>query len=167
MSSYEVDCLLDFNSTHPKRVGHLVLNVSDLEVSTKFYTNILGFQISLERKDASGSGSSTFLTCGKIHHDLALFQAKEGAAPVSPGGLGLNHMALQVEDFDMLTEYHHILKERDLVDHTTDHGMTRSIYLNDPDGNGIELFCNSQENPADGREVMGSPERKNVELIFS
>jgi catechol 2,3-dioxygenase len=108
----------------------------------------------------------TFLTCGKIHHDLALFQAAPDAAPVTKGGLGLNHMALQVEDFEMLTQYFHILKERDLVDHTTDHGMTRSIYLNDPDGNGIELFCNSQEDAADGRAIMSSTERKNTELVF-
>jgi len=154
MSSYEVDCLLDFNSTHPKRVGHLVLNVSDLEASTKFYTNILGFQISLERKDASGSGSSTFLTCGKIHHDLALFQAKEGAAPVSPGGLGLNHMALQVEDFDTLKEYYIILQHLHVIDRCTDHGMTCSIYLTDPDGNGIELFCNCQKDAAEGLAVV-------------
>ena len=39
--------------------------------------------------------------------------------------------------------------------------------INDPDGNGVELFCNSQEDPADGRKVMGSTERKNVELILS
>ena len=166
MSSYEVDCLLDFNSTHPKRVGHLVLNVSDLEASTKFYTNILGFQISLERKDASGSGSSTFLTCGKIHHDLALFQAKEGAAPVSPGGLGLNHMALQVEDFDTLKEYYIILQHLHVIDRCTDHGMTCSIYLTDPDGNGIELFCNCQKDAAEGLAVMGSPDRENKELVF-
>ena len=130
----------------PKRVGHLVINVRDVETSVKFYKDILGFELALERP-----GFGTFLTCGKIHHDLALFQAAPDAAPVTPGGLGLNHMALQVEDFEMLTEYYHRLNELGLVDHTTDHQMTRSIYLNDPDGNGIELFCNSQENPADGR----------------
>ena len=57
----------------PKRVGHLVLNVKDVEVSTKFYTDVLKFDISLQRP------TGTFLTCGKIHHDLALFQAPEGA----------------------------------------------------------------------------------------
>jgi len=145
----------------PKRVGHLVLNVKDVATSVEFYTEVLGFEIALERP-----GMGTFLTCGKVHHDLALFQAAPDAAPVTKGGLGLNHMALQVEDFDMLTHYYNILKERDLVDHTVDHGMTRSIYLNDPDGNGIELFCNSQEDPADGLAVMSSPERQNTELIF-
>ena len=166
MSGYEVNGLLDFNSTHPKRVGHLVLNVSDLKASTSFYTDVLGFQISLDRP-----GFGTFLTCGKIHHDLALFQAKEGAAPVSPGGLGLNHMALQVEDFDTLKEYYIILQHlqvfgKPLIERCTDHGMTCSIYLTDPDGNGIELFCNCQEDAAEGLAVMGSPDRVNKELVF-
>ena len=145
----------------PKRVGHLVLNVKNVQKSTQFYIEVLGFQVALQKKDA------TFLTCGKIHHDLALFQASPMASPVSKGGLGLNHMALQVEDFDMLTQYYHVLKDREIIDRTTDHGMTRSIYLTDPDGNGIELFCNSQENSADGLTVMGDSERQNTELVFS
>ena len=146
---------------HPKRVGHLVLNVKNVQKSTQFYTEVLGFQVALQKKDA------TFLTCGKIHHDLALFQASPMAPPVSKGGLGLNHMALQVEDFDMLTQYYHLLKDREIIDRTTDHGMTSSIYFTDPDGNGIELFCNNQENPAEGLEVMGSTDRENTELVFS
>jgi len=147
--------------SHPKRVGHLVLNVKDVEVSTKFYTEVLGFHISKQ------SETATFLTCGKIHHDLALFQAKEDAAPVQKGGLGLNHMAFQVEDFEALTAYHKFLEHMDIIERCTDHGMTCSIYLTDPDGNGIELFCNCQEDPADGLAIMSSPDRSNKELIFT
>ena len=144
----------------PKRVGHIVLNVSDVKTSTKFYTEILGFQIAIERE------IGTFLTCGKIHHDLALFQANSDAQPIIKGSLGLNHMALQVEDFGMLTEYYLSLKDSGIIDRTTDHGMTSSIYLTDPDGNGIELFCNNQENPADGLETMKDTSRANTELAF-
>jgi len=144
----------------PKRVGHLVLNVKNVQKSTQFYTEVLGFQVALQKKDA------TFLTCGKIHHDLALFQASEDAAPIQKGALGLNHMALQVEDFDMLTEYHSILKDVGIIDRTTDHGMTSSIYLTDPDGNGIELFCNNQDDPAEGLAIMSDGTRENQELKF-
>ena len=147
----------------PKRIGHLVINVKDLDASTKFYTEVLGFEISLERP-----GFGTFLTCGSIHHDLALFQAPEGASEVTEGGLGLNHMAIQVEDFAELTDYYNKLQEyfekSDL--RTVDHSMTRSIYIKDPDGNGIELFCNSQDNAVDGLAEMRSPDRKNKELVF-
>ena len=147
----------------PKRVGHLVLNVKDQDASTKFYTEVLGFEIATEQP-----GFGTFLTCGKIHHDLALFQAAEDAAPVVPGGLGLNHMALQVEDFDTLTQYYHRLQEFGVeIDRTTDHGMTKSIYLQDPDGNGIELFCNTTETAEEGLAEMRRPDRQNTELVIS
>ena len=97
---------------------------------------------------------------------MALFQASEDAAPVQKGALGLNHMALQVEDFDMLTEYHSILKDVGIIDRTTDHGMTSSIYLTDPDGNGIELFCNNQDDPAEGLAIMSDGTRENKTLVF-
>ena len=145
--------------SHPKRIGHLVLNVKDVEESTKFYTEVLGFQISKQ------SDTATFLTCGKIHHDLALFKAKQTFKV--QGGLGLNHMAIQVEDFEALTAYYRILEHMDIIERCTDHGMTCSIYLTDPDGNGIELFCNCQEDPADGLAIMSSPDRSNKELIFA
>ena len=141
-----------------KRVGHVVLNVKDVEESTKFYTEIIGFQI------AKQSETATFLTCGKIHHDLALFQSR--IPYKTKDGLGLNHMAIQVEDFEALTAYYRILEHMDIIERCTDHGMTCSIYLTDPDGNGIELFCNCQENPAEGLAIMSSDTRENTELTF-
>ena len=148
---------------HVKRVGHLVINVKDLDASTKFYTEIIGFGIAVERP-----GFGNFLTCGKIHHDLALFQAKPGAQEVVEGGLGLNHMALQVENWDMLQDFYTHLNANSVeIARTTDHSMTKSIYISAPDGNGIELCCNSQEDAADGLAVLKSPGRKNHELVFS
>ena len=72
-----------------KRVGHLVINVKDQEASTKFYTEVLGLEISINRE-----GFGTFLTCGKIHHDLALFQAAPDAAPVTMAleGMAFRHV---------------------------------------------------------------------------
>ena len=146
----------------PIRVGHLVLNVKDQETSTKFYTEVLGFEVSINRE-----GFGTFLTCGKIHHDIALFQAAPDAAPVTPGGLGLNHMALQVQNFDVLTEFYNKFQKLGVELRTTDHSMTKSIYITDPDGNGIELFCNSQETAAGGLAEMRREGRKNKELVFN
>ncbi|SVE51223.1 uncharacterized protein METZ01_LOCUS504077, partial [marine metagenome] len=144
----------------PKRIGHVVLNVRDVEASTKFYTDIIGFQIALQKEDA------TFLTCGTIHHDLALFKAKQSFR--LDDGVGLNHMALQVEDFDMLTKYWEKLFQHEIeIDRTTDHGMTSSIYFEDPDGNGIELFCNNQDDPAEGLAIMSDGTRVNTELNFA
>lgn len=146
----------------PKRVGHLVLNVKDLAASTKFYTEIMGFQISRSRE------TGTFLTCGKIHHDIALFQAPEGALPVTEGQLGLNHYAVQVEDMADLKQAYQEFKEKGVkLDHNTDHGMTSSIYFFDPDGNRIEYFCNNQEDSAEGLKLMGDESRRNTELVLS
>lgn len=145
--------------SHPKRIGHVVLNVKDVEESTKFYTDVLGFHISKQ------SDTATFLTCGKIHHDLALFESR--IPYKTKDGLGLNHMAIQVEDFEALSAYYALLEPMNIIERCTDHGMTRSIYLTDPDGNGIELFCNSQEDSAEGLSIMRSPDRSNTELIFT
>ena len=145
--------------SHPKRIGHVVLNVKDVEESTKFYTDVLGFHISKQ------SDTATFLTCGKIHHDLALFESR--IPYKTKDGLGLNHMAIQVEDFEALSAYYALLEPMNITERCTDHGMTRSIYLTDPDGNGIELFCNSQEDSAEGLSIMRSPDRSNTELIFT
>ena len=146
----------------PKRVGHIVLNVKDLAASTKFYTEILGFQISRRRE------MGTFLTCGKIHHDVALFQAPAGALPVTAGQLGLNHFAVQVEDLADLKEAYEEFQAKGVrLDHNTDHGMTSSIYFFDPDGNRIEYFCNNQDDPAVGLALMGDVTRRNKALVLA
>ena len=148
----------------PKQVGHVVLNVSDVAASTKFYTEILGFDIAVQRPD----GSATFLTCGEIHHDLALFQAPAEAAPARKGNIGLNHFAVQVDDYDSLRDLYHSLLENDIpVDRTTDHGMTGSVYFEDPDGNGIEFYYDKFDDPADGLAEMRRPGRQNTVLAIS
>jgi len=147
----------------PKRVGHLVLNVKDVEAATRFYTEVMGFEIAVKRPD----GSATFFTCGKIHHDLAVFKAPAGAAPVKEGNLGLNHFAVQLESFEALKEfYQHLQKYEVPISRTTDHQMTRSIYFHDPDGNGIEVFCNTHDNPEEGLAEIRRPGRKNTVLAL-
>ena len=143
----------------PKRIGHVVINVKDLAVSEYFYTEILGFQVALKRD------GGTFLTCGKIHHDLALIQAPKDAAPA--GGLGLNHFAVQIEDMDELKEIYLGLKDHGArIDHLTDHGMTKSVYFRDPDGNRIEYFFNTTETAEEGLAMMRAPGRVLTELVL-
>jgi catechol 2,3-dioxygenase len=143
----------------PKRIGHLVLSVRDVEASEKFYTEILGFEIAVKRPHA------TFLTCGRIHHDLALFQAPDDAPPVAEGRLGLNHFAVQIEDLEELKEVYQRLKANNVkIDRTTDHGMTGSVYFFDPDGNRVEFFYNMCDSAEEGLALMRSPERRNSVL---
>lgn len=141
----------------------MVLNVRDLEASTKFYSETLGFEVS-----RSYNEKMVFLTCGKIHHDLALFQAAPDAAPVTPGGLGLNHMALQVENWEMFKAYYDRLNELGVeIENTTDHGVTKSLYIKDPDGNGVELFCNGTDTPEEGLEMMRTRESLVADLVVN
>ena len=145
----------------PKRVGHLVLNVGDLEASERFYTEVLGFEVSMK------APAGTFLTCGKVHHDLAVFQAPEDAAPVSSGQIGLNHFAIQVEDIDALNGIYQRLKDHGVsIDNTTEHTSTNSVYFRDPDGLRVEFFCNTAATAAEGLELMRSSGGKNDMLIL-
>lgn len=71
----------------PKEVCHLVLNVTDVERSTKSDRDVMGFQMSGYRPDRMGA----FLTCGVVHHNLVRLKAPEGAQPRQKGQIGLNH----------------------------------------------------------------------------
>jgi catechol 2,3-dioxygenase len=140
----------------PKEIGHLVLNVTDVERSTRFYRDVVGFQVSRHRPDGSG----TFLTCGVVHHNLALFKAPPGARPREKGQIGLNHFAFKVENYEALQEAHKRLVDAGApIDHVTDHGMTRSVYFLDPDGIMMELFADSFATEEEGLAYMSAPGR--------
>jgi len=104
----------------------------------------------------------------RVGHDVALFQAPAGALPVTPGQLGLNHFAVQVENLADLKEAYEEFQAKGVrLDHNTDHGMTSSMYFFDPDGNRIEYFCNNQDDPAVGLALMGDVTRQNKALVLS
>ena len=135
----------------PRTIGHLVLNVADVERSTAFYRDIVGFELARMRPDRSGA----FLTCGVVHHNLALFKAPPGARPAEKGQIGLNHFAFQVDDYKALQEAHRRLTEAGAtIDHIVDHGMTRSVYFLDPDGLMMELYSNTFETEDEGLAFM-------------
>src|SRR5438128_11342761 len=115
----------------PKEIGHIVLNVTDVERSTRFYRDVVGFQVSRYRPDGSGA----FLTCGVVHHNLALFKAPPGARPREKGQIGLNHFAFKVESYPALQRTHKRLVDAVApIDDVTAHVRTRSASFADPDG---------------------------------
>jgi catechol-2,3-dioxygenase len=135
----------------PREIGHLVLNVTDVERSTAFYRDVVGFQVARYRP----GGTGTFLTCGEVHHNLALFKAPQGAQPVQKGQVGLNHFAFKVDNYSALQAAHERLVEAGAtIDHIVDHGMTRSVYFLDPDGIEMELYCNTFDTEAEGLAFM-------------
>ena len=122
------------------KVGHIVLNVRDVDASVKFYSEALGMDIMAHNRDRN----MAFLSFGTQHHDIALFKAPEG---LEISELGLNHIAMQIEggDDELKQLYGQLLKAGARIDRTTDHGLTHSVYFFDPDGNRLEIFAEQME----------------------
>jgi catechol-2,3-dioxygenase len=123
-----------------KELGHLVLYVRDLERSAAFYGDVLGWDRAFER--VPGMPAVAF-TSGRTHHELLLIEVGEEAAGLPRGRhLGLYHFGLKVGDSDdELREALDRLNEAGVtVVGSSDHTVTHSLYILDPDGNEIELY---------------------------
>jgi catechol 2,3-dioxygenase len=131
----------------PVGIGHVVLKVRDLDRSLEFYRDLLGFRVSSEM-----SNVMIFLTAtGESHHDLALLRVGDSAPSPVPTAVGLYHVAVQLADWDAVKRAHGILAARGLLKGSADHGVTRSLYTADPDGNEIELYCDTPREQWEGR----------------
>ena len=136
----------------PLRIGHVVLKVRDLDRSLAFYRDLLGFQVVSEL-----SNVMIFLSVGgENHHDLALLRVGQQAPSPLPTAVGLYHLAVQLADWDAVLAAHALLTERGLLKGAVDHGVSRSLYTTDPDGNEIKLYCDAPRSEWEGRvdEVM-------------
>lgn len=136
----------------PLRIGHVVLKVRDLDRSLAFYRDLLGFKVVSEL-----SNVMIFLAAdGQNHHDLALLRVGQQAASAVPTAVGLYHVAIQLADWEAVRAAHTLLVERGLLRGAVDHGVSRSLYTADPDGNEIELYCDAPRSEWEGRidEVM-------------
>lgn len=123
-----------------KRVGHVVLKMRDLEEAKRFYGGILGMKISFE------SPIAIFFRFDDYHHDIGVFKVSEDAELPNETQVGLLHFALVLESREDLVRMHRHLKEQGItIEHEFDHGMTNSLYIHDPDGNAIEIYCEVPE----------------------
>jgi catechol 2,3-dioxygenase len=117
------------------RVGHTVLYVSDVAKAVEFYRDGIGMEV-VKWPEVPGA----FMSFGRQHHDIGLFKVR---GEPTRGTLGLSHVALVIEGgTEELKEMYDGLIERGVdVIEKTDYGYTRSLYMNDPDGNRIEIYC--------------------------
>lgn len=121
-------------------LGHVVLKVRDLDVSTKFYRDILGM-----KEVARYQGAMVFFSLGSNHHDLGLMQLGSHAQDIDPGAIGLYHVAFKVGDsLDELRACKAHLEANNIsIFGMSDHGVSQSLYIQDPDGIEIELYVDA------------------------
>lgn len=124
-------------------VGHIHLTVSDLEKSISFYKDLLGFEISARYGD-----SAVFLSTDGYHHHIGLNTwAGIGATPPPPGHTGMYHVAfLYPNRFELAKTLKRIIDAGYPITGFADHGVSEAIYLNDPDGNGVEIYRDRPKN---------------------
>lgn len=137
------------------RIGHVHLKVADLARALEFYCAVLGFTL-MQR---FGEGAA-FIAAGGYHHHLGLNTWESlGGSPPPPGTTGLYHTAIVYPSRAELAKVlHRVLAAKIPLDGAADHGVSESIYLRDPDENGVELYCDKPREAwprdADGNLAM-------------
>jgi catechol 2,3-dioxygenase len=123
---------------HPNvGIGHVHLKVADLERALRFYRDVLGFEVT------QGYGEdAVFVSAGGYHHHIGLntWESK-GGSPPAPGTTGLYHLAILYPTRASLADaLRRLVGSGIQLTGAADHGVSEALYLNDPDGNGVELY---------------------------
>ncbi|TLY22156.1 MAG: VOC family protein [Nitrospirae bacterium] len=122
-------------------LGHVVFYVKDLERSLAFYRDLVGFQ----EVGRTFGGQAAALTSGRTHHELLLIEV--GEAPPAPAGrhLGLYHVGIKIGDsLEELRKAKAELEQAGVaITGMSDHTVSQSLYLADPDGNEVELYVDA------------------------
>lgn len=128
---------MDYEINPKTRIGHIHLTVSDINKALGFYRDLLGFKVT-----ARFGSSAVFLSSGNYHHHIALNTwAGEDALPAPKGHTGLYHFAIVYPGREELAKAFKVLWEKNYpLEGASDHGVSESVYLKDPDGNGVELY---------------------------
>ena len=157
-------------------IGHVHLRTSDIDRVRWFYVDVLGFDVVTERRDVPGWGTTgdiLFVSAGGYHHHLGLNTWESaGGGPQPDGVAGLHHVAIRYPTRDGLEDALRRLREQDWpIRQATDHGPHLSIYISDPDGNGLELQWDrpAEEWPldADGHLAGGGRDVAEPEELFA
>lgn len=123
---------------HPKAsIGHVHLTVADLDRSIAFYEGVLGFSVT-QRYGAQAA----FLAAGDYHHHIGVNTWESaGGTPPPAGHTGLYHTAFLYPDRASLGDALRRVRGAGLsLTGVADHGVSEALYLDDPDGNGVELY---------------------------
>ncbi|MEW6332536.1 MAG: VOC family protein [Pseudomonadota bacterium] len=119
-------------------LGHVVFYVRDLEKSTAFYRDVVGLEVA----GRIFNGRAALLTGGTTHHELLLIEVGAAPGPSQGRRIGLYHVGWKVGDsLDELRQARDRIQAHGHdIEGLSDHSVSQSLYLRDPDGNEIELF---------------------------
>src|ERR671912_285170 len=119
------------------RIGHVHLKVANIDRALGFYRDTLGFEVTQWYGD-----DAVFLSAGGYHHHIGLNTwMSRNAGPAPPHSVGLFHLAiLYPERQDLALALKWLLESNYPIDGASDHGVSEAVYLQDPDGNGVELY---------------------------
>lgn len=132
------------------RIGHVHLKVADLDRSLAFYRDLLGFEITQRY-----GTQAVFISAGGYHHHIGLntWYSRQ-AAPAPRNSTGLFHTAiLYPTRKDLANILKRLIDAKYPLTGLSDHGVSEAIYLDDPDGNGVELYWDkpNEQWPLDGQ----------------
>lgn len=148
------------------RISHVHLKVSDLQRSLDFYSGLLGFEVTGRYGD-----EAVFISAGGYHHHIALNTwYSKGSPAAGKHSVGLFHTAIAYPTKRDLAVIYNRLKTAEYpFTGFADHGVSLAIYLDDPDGNGVELYWDKpvEEWPrrADGTVEMYSNRLDLIDLM--
>ena len=137
------------------RVGHVHLKVSDLDRAIAFYSGVLGLDVMQRMND-----QAAFLSAGGYHHHLGLNTWESaGGRPPPPGHTGLYHTAFVYPTrADLGKAVRRVIEAGYRITGKADHGVSQAVYLDDPDGNGVELYWDKPQSAwpvdSDGKLAM-------------
>lgn len=119
------------------RIGHVHLKVADLQRALDFYCGLLGFELT-----TTYGSDAAFISAGGYHHHIGLNTwFSKGSEPAPRQAPGLFHTAiLYPTRSDLATILQRLLSAQYPLTGSADHGVSEAIYLDDPDGNGVELY---------------------------
>lgn len=132
-----------------RKIGHVALFVTDIERSTRFYVDVLGFQISDLYEDGMMPGGAAFIRLNTDHHGIALFKATQDRDP----GAGLHHMAFEVGSLDEVFRARDHLRAHNVPIHFEGRrraGVQIAVEFRDPDGHWLEIYWGLDQVGADG-----------------
>ena len=131
------------------KIGHVVLNVADIERSVRFYTEVLGFKVSDVYPDEMVPGGMVFMRCNADHHGVALV----GSMKERSHNIELNHVAFEVGTLDeVLRARDHLRRHGAQIDFEGRRraGVQIAVEFRDPDGHRLEIYWGLDQVGSDG-----------------